>query len=97
MTRFTYLSGETGRALVSFPRAALECAAPGPCDAAVAHWMPKVRFLEDAATMRDELARTGGWTREELAAEDDDTIKGRILWIAAGDVREELAQRRNRR
>ncbi len=30
------------------------------------------------------LAGTGGWTREELAADDARTLLARVVWLAAG-------------
>lgn len=62
---------------------------PGPADSAVSHWSSIVS-RPDACTpdaLASELKEYGAWDAEEL--EDDTENWGRILWIAAGNIREE--------
>lgn len=72
-----------------------DCSHPGPCDADVAHWTPKIRAqvesdaFPNAPTddkIRAELDEYGAWDAEELA--DDDANWLRLVWIAAGNVAE---------
>lgn len=53
---------------------------------AVARQLAKI----DPATLRAELKGYGAWDEEELA--DHDQNLQRLVWIAAGDIVEELAQ-----
>lgn len=103
MIRFDYRSGESGRELVSFPRAVLEeLPSCGPADAWAADCvsLPSVRFAAPAAELARELIRCG-FERENVEDTEEESRsrdnRERILWIAACDVREELAQRKRLR
>ncbi len=65
-----------------------DCSGPGAADEAVAYWLLNLEFTVDQARAIDYLAACGGWSREELEAADDDTLAGRILWLACGDFNE---------
>ena len=90
--------GETRTAF--FDRFALELPAeavedmsgPGPADAAVAHWAPRIARPSEItpAKLKAELKEFGAWDADELA--DDGENWQRILWIAAGNIREEGTQ-----
>ena len=70
-------------------RAVEEMSHPGPCDADVKRWA-QITDLEEIATpdaIRAELREYGAWDDEELA--DDEQNIRRILWIAAGNIRDE--------
>ena len=45
-----------------------------------------------SGTIRDELAGYGAWDDDELI--DDESNRGRIVWIAAGDIWEEVQERK---
>lgn len=66
-----------------------DCSHQGQCDDDVAYWVPRITF-PDAELIREELKEQGAWDTEELA--DDEQNKNRILWIAAGNVKDELAE-----
>jgi len=66
-----------------------DCSGPGAKDEPVEHWRRKLDFHVYAPDAREYLARTGGWSREELADEDEPTLARRILWIAACSLAED--------
>ncbi len=68
-----------------------DCAASGAVDDAVAYWLtvPQVARQLETLTLEDSariLYGYGAWAAGELR--DLETNKGRILWIAAGDIRD---------
>ena len=72
---------------------ALEGSHPGPCDEDIKYLLtlPKIKaqFKKiDSDSIRKELAEYGAWDEEEL--KDDTTNQSRILWIACGNIRENL-------
>ncbi len=72
-----------------------ECSASGACDEAVAAWTPKIDFrqvLED--DIRKELKEYGAWDSVEL--QDKQANRERIVWIAAGNIKEEEAEKQNK-
>lgn len=81
--------GDSGALLLTAPREALsDCSTPGqPADEAVAHWLTRVEWAADDATLRRSLQGCGAW--DDLQTADIDVIKARILWIQACDWREE--------
>lgn len=58
---------------------------------AVKYWKSSIA-LPNADDIRAELEETGAWDAEEL--EDDQKNEERILWMAAGNIREEESQLR---
>lgn len=69
---------------------------PGPCDDDIADLLTDdgIKAQLDAIPAEDirlELAEYGAWDDEEL--DDPAENKARILWIACGNVREELQKR----
>lgn len=93
-----HYDGESGEHVVTMPRdAAFDCSRPGqPADDAVAHWVhhPSVRFHVTSDRLRLILRTYGAWEADELTADDDVTIQGRVLWLAACDYRENIINRR---
>lgn len=72
---------------------ALACSHPGPCDAdvtALARLPGIVKQLDDIGPekIRAELKEYGAWDQTELA--DDAANRERIIWIAAGNIRDEI-------
>lgn len=74
----------------------LDCSGPGRADDAVEYWTPKVREqaekdgFHNAPTpekIASELKEYGAWEAHEL--EDLDTNWQRLVWIAAGNIRED--------
>lgn len=83
-----------GRIELQITRAqAAACAHPGPCDADVAalRQVPTIRRQLDKLapdTVRECLREYGAWDADELA--DHDANLSRLLWIACGDVSENV-------
>lgn len=88
---FDYCDGESGEHLVTFPaECGMDCSTPGqPADDSVAAWLrdDRVVWVADVAVLRLVLKGYGAW--EDLDTADEDTIKGRILWLGACEMREE--------
>jgi len=78
------------RFTVSMPHeAAKDLSRPGqPADDAAAHWAPRIARPTRATrlALAAELREYGAWSAEEL--EDDAQNWQRILWIAAGNIRD---------
>jgi hypothetical protein len=69
---------------------------PGPCDEDVARLreLPEIRRQLgriDTSSLKKELEEYGAWSEEELS--DHDMNLTRILWIACGDIADELFKR----
>lgn len=95
----THYDGFTGKPLFEAPQEMFEeCHHQGKCDVDVDNWLHSGQIYW-TSTREDWIAslrETGGWTEEELSKEDDETLKGRVIWIAAGDWQEEQReQKRN--
>lgn len=79
---------------IKMTRAQAESAThPGPCDSDVAHLvnLPAIRRQLDKIApdaIAAELAEYGAWDDVELA--DHDQNRQRIIWIAAGNIVDEL-------
>lgn len=77
------------RFMIAMPQEAVnDMSGPGPADDAVRYWEPKIA-REPGVTpeaLRAELREYGAWDAEQLA--DDNANWERILWIAAGNIRE---------
>jgi hypothetical protein len=76
---------------------ALDMSQPGPADDTVAYYVQQPYYTRQFAQMRpedvrDELAEYGAWDAEDLA--DDEENLHRLLWCAAGTVREQLIEHR---
>lgn len=66
---------------------------PGPCDDNIAELLRldeiKAQFETiKPESIRDELKEYGAWDDEEL--QDDQQNQARILWIACGNIREDV-------
>lgn len=79
---------------------ALDASGPGPADEAVA-WLLDQPYIKQQLDqigprkIREELKEYGAWDDDELT--DDDENRARIVWIAAGNIREEEEYERKRR
>lgn len=76
---------------------ALQGSHPGPCDSDIAELLevPAIKRQLDkipADSIRAELKEYGAWDEIELS--NDDSNRARILWIACGNIREDIAQNR---
>jgi hypothetical protein len=69
-----------------------DCSHQGPCDDDVDYWSPRIARPNEITpeALRDELREYGAWDSEELL--DDDANWQRLIWIAAGNIREEAAE-----
>jgi len=65
-----------------------DCSAPGSIDDVVAYWREELGFTVNRKLALRYLQDQGAWERDELAAENDETLAERILWLACGDFRE---------
>lgn len=61
---------------------------PGAKDAAVDHWRRELSFTVDRTRAIRCLKGYGAWTAEELAADSDDTLAERCLWLACSNFAE---------
>ena len=78
------------RFTIEMPQEAAEaCSHQGACDEDVAWWAPRITRPAEATPkrLRAELNEYGAWEDDELA--DDDVNWLRIVWIAAGNIKEE--------
>jgi hypothetical protein len=67
-----------------------DCSRPGSADDAVAYWVDRVSWDDVSPDdIRAELEQCGAWDAEELA--DDSSNRERFLWVACGQIAEELA------
>lgn len=75
---------------------ALQGSHPGPCDDDIAELLtlPAIKRQLDKINPLDirlELKEYGAWDENQLSNDEDN--KARILWIACGDIREELYEK----
>lgn len=70
--------------------AARDCSHSGACDADVEHWAQIITRPDECTpeALRAELREYGAWDAEQLADDDENWL--RIVWIAAGNIKEEL-------
>jgi hypothetical protein len=68
------------------------CSHSGPCDADVAYWESRIERPASITPekLAAELKEYGAWDDEELA--DDAVNWNRIVWLAAGNIKEEQSQ-----
>jgi len=72
----------------------LDCTVPGQdADEPVAYWSGRIQRPPEATpeAVREHLAGYGAWDDEEL--QDDAANWHRIVWIAAGNIRDEAHER----
>lgn len=77
------------------PKGAVDdCSHPGACDNDVWYYRKDAMWTSTCTrdNMIEELASTGGWTREDLANMDDHELQERVLWIAACSIKEQSKQ-----
>ncbi len=69
--------------------AVLDCSHQGSCDADVERWEPLIDMahISDEA-LKEELTEYAAWGAESL--EDREKNKLRIIWIAAGNLQEDI-------
>lgn len=73
---FTLLGSEVSPELL---QALLDCARPGPADAAVAHVMKSYAITGNEADCAAYLKQYGAWEAYELA--NHETNLGRLVWL----------------
>lgn len=64
-----------------------DCSHSGQCDDDVSYWKNRLNLQIDSELLRRELKEYGAWNSEELSNHDDNLL--RIIWIAAGNLRDE--------
>lgn len=83
------------RFIITIPYECMEdCSAQGRVDEAVQFWLSKSVIQNELKQIPDfdlmaELKEYGAWNEIELLNRDDN--EARILWIAAGNYKEEIA------
>lgn len=91
MSSSSYTEWSFDRFDIDLPiKAVFECSHHGQCDADVERWAGEIiRPVKcTAQALADELRDYGAWDGEELG--DDAANWRRIIWIAAGNIMEEL-------
>lgn len=82
--QYGHLSGQLPNECVT------DCSHSGACDSDVEYWVNKLHFTEAIEAVRElavrHLREYGAW--DDLDTADTETLAQRILWIAAGDVKE---------
>ena len=63
-----------------------DCSHQGRCDDDVTYWEQKIRIDASAEDIRNELREYGAWEAQDL--EDDKVNRQRIIWIAAGNIKD---------
>lgn len=61
---------------------------PGPVDDAVEYWRDRLNFEVPRELAIHYLREFGAWDHDDLTAMDDTDLARIVLWIAAGDIRE---------
>lgn len=90
-----HYDGFSGYHILSMPKACAEdCSAQGRNDEAVEYWVSRVKWHAQEPELRRICRETGAWEDTETA--DLDTIKRRVLWMAAHDWRENREQTKRR-
>jgi hypothetical protein len=73
-------------------QAVKDCSHQGSCDDEVEYWESIIDLSHiPASHIRAELKEYGAWSYGELANDDDN--RKRIIWIAAGNIKEELTSK----
>jgi hypothetical protein len=69
-----------------------DCTGAGAADEAVDYWSHRIDRPPEATSraLRCELREYGAWDERELS--DDDENWRRIVWIAAGNVKDEMRE-----
>lgn len=86
--KFTFQTGQAYTLYeipLEFQTAFLSCSHSGPCDSDVEN-AKQFFAVDNPAKLRTYLKEFGAWDESELA--DDDANLGRILWIMAGEIKE---------
>lgn len=91
-----YADFEHGFSIKMTREQAYSASHPGPCDEDVKALLKDARIgiqLDRIGPdkIRAELKEWGAWDEQELA--DNEANKERIVWIAAGNIREEVEER----
>lgn len=68
----------------------MACSHQGECYQDVKETVPELSLDISADALRDELREYGAWDEQELADHSENLI--RIVWIAAGNIKEENRQ-----
>lgn len=72
-------------------QAIIDCHHSGQCDNEVEYWIQKLDLSDiDPDHLAGELGEYGSWDRDELS--DHDANLARIVWLAAADLQEAIAQ-----
>lgn len=78
---------------ITLPLEAVQaCSHQGSCDADVKEWARKINLDIPPDKIRAELKEYGAWDSEEL--QDDTANKERIIWLAAGNIMDEIREAR---
>lgn len=70
--------------------AVVECSHAGRCDDDVEYWQRELKLGLDRDKMIKELKEYGAWSESSLKDMDNDDLEQKLIWLAAGDIREEI-------
>ena len=65
-----------------------QCSHPGDCYDDVKYWQEKLNFMAPRQQMIEYLRPFGAWSPRELNAKKDCELAQTILWIAAGEIKD---------
>jgi hypothetical protein len=67
-----------------------DCHHQGACDEEVEYWQSKLNLNLKREPMIKELREYGAWSSEELSAMSNDDLEQKLIWLAAGNIQEDL-------
>jgi hypothetical protein len=65
-----------------------ECHHQGACDDDVQYWQKELNLNLDREKMIQELKEYGAW--DNLTELDNDELEQKLIWIAAGNIQDEM-------
>jgi len=72
--------------------AVMDCHHQGACDEDVEYWQKELNLELPRKPMIRELLECGAWSVRELCALGNDELEQKLIWIAAGNIQDELGE-----
>ena len=90
-------TSSSGRIEIELSREVIEdCHHQGACDADVEFWQKELNLDLNREHMIAELGEYGAWSDDELDALTDIELEQKILWIASGDIQDDMENEFNK-